>query len=52
MKWRLNFFNLKGIKQTCFEYEWLDDYYKALFPINPSQIVPIQESLDNIVKKI
>ena len=51
MHWRFNFFNLKGIDKTCFATVWAEDYYKALFPLNPNQIVPIQDSLENILKK-
>ncbi len=49
MEWRKNFFNLKGVKQTCFENNWLQDYYQGLFPLNPSQIVPIQPKLEEII---
>lgn len=51
LKWRLNFFNLKGVDETCFEKTWSEDYFKALFPLNPNQIVPIQDSLKNILRK-
>ena len=47
--WRLNFFKLKGVSETCNDKEWLTDYYKALFPLNPSQIVPLQKSLSKIL---
>jgi len=47
--WRLNFFKLKGVSKTCNDKEWLIDYYKALFPLNPSQIVPLQRSLSKIL---
>ena len=49
MQWRLNFFNLPGVQKTCYENEWNEDYNKALFPLNPSQIVPIQKPLEQII---
>ncbi len=50
MKWRLNLFNLKEVRETCFEEKWMEDYYTALFPINPNQIVPLKNSLEKIIK--
>ena len=50
IKWRLNFFNLKEVRETCFEEEWMQDYYTALFPLNPNQIVPLKNSLEKIIK--
>ena len=52
--WRYNFFKLRGISETCSYKNWLQDYYKAIFPLNPSQIIPLQPSLEEIVnsKKI
>ena len=49
INWRLNFFKLKGVSETCNDKEWLIDYYKALFPLNPSHIVPLQTSLSKIL---
>ena len=51
IKWRFNFYNLDGISETCFEESWAEDYFKALFPLNPNQIVPIQPSLEEILAK-
>ena len=51
MEWRFRFFNLKGISNTCYENQWTRDYYKALFPLNPNQIVPIHSSLTEIIDK-
>ena len=50
IKWRLKFFNLKEVRETCFEEEWMQDYYTALFPLNPNQIVPLKNSLEKIIK--
>tara|TARA_B100000131_G_scaffold320992_1_gene370519 strand:- start:1231 stop:2205 length:975 start_codon:yes stop_codon:yes gene_type:complete len=51
MKWRLNFYNYKDIEKTCLPSTWVEDYYKSLFPLNPSQIVPVHDSLRNILEK-
>ena len=50
IKWRLNFFKLSNVKRTCFDNEWKKDYYKALFPLNPNQIIPVLPSLKEIMK--
>ena len=50
VKWRLRFFELSNIAETCFENEWKKDYYKALFPLNPNQIVPVLPSLREIIQ--
>ena len=49
MKWRLKFFELSNISETCFESEWKKDYYKGLFPLNPNQIIPVLPSLKEII---
>ena len=51
MKWRLNFYNLNKVSETCHSATWVEDYYKSLFPLNPNQIIPIHESLTEILKK-
>ena len=51
-KWRLRFFELSSISHTCFEAEWKKDYYKALFPLNPNQIVPVLPSLKEIMQSL
>jgi len=51
-KWRLRFFELSSISNTCFEAEWKKDYYKALFPLNPNQIVPVLPSLKEIMQSL
>jgi len=50
IKWRLRFFELSNVSETCFDYEWKKDYYKALFPLNPNQIIPVLPSLKEIMK--
>ena len=47
--WRYNFFKLRGISETCFYKNWLQDYYQAIFPLNPNQIIPLQPSLEEII---
>ena len=47
--WRYKFFNLGGIEDTCYEGKWLKDYYQAIFPLNPNQLVPLQPSLKEIM---
>ena len=47
--WRYKFFNLKGISKTCTSKSWLKDYYQAIFPLNPNQIVPLQPSLEELI---
>ena len=50
IEWRLNFFKLSNVKRTCFDNEWKKDYYKALFPLNPNQLIPILPSLKEIMR--
>ena len=50
IKWRLKFFELSRVSETCFDSEWTKDYYKALFPLNPNQIVPVLPSLKAIIQ--
>ena len=49
LKWRLRFFKLSKVSQTCIEDEWKRDYYKALFPLNPNQIIPDLPLLKEII---
>ena len=49
VNWRYNFFKLRGISETCSYKNWLQDYYQAIFPLNPNQIIPLQPSLEEIV---
>ena len=52
IKWRLRFFQLTQVSETCFDSEWKKDYYKALFPLNPNQIIPILPSLKEIMQSL
>ena len=47
--WRYNFFNLQGISKTCSYKNWLQDYYQAIFPLNPNQIIPLHPSLEEVI---
>ena len=50
IKWRFKFFTLSNVSETCFDSEWKKDYYKALFPLNPNQIIPVLPSLKEILQ--
>ncbi len=52
IKWRLKFFKLTKVSETCFDSEWKKDYYKALFPLNPNQIIPVLPSLKEIMQSL
>ena len=52
IKWRLRFYKLTKVSETCFDSEWKKDYYKALFPLNPNQIVPVLPSLIEIIQSL
>ena len=52
IKWRLRFFKLTKVSETCFDSEWKKDYYKALFPLNPNQIIPLLPSLREIMQSL
>ena len=50
IEWRLKFFKLSNVNKTCYGNEWINDYYKALFPLNPNQIIPVLPSLEEIMR--
>jgi len=50
IEWRLKFFKLSNVKKTCYDNEWKKDYYKALFPLNPNQLIPVLPSLKEIMR--
>lgn len=39
-RWRQRFHGLPGVAATCSPEAWRTDYFGALFPLNPSGIVP------------
>ena len=49
LKWRKNFFQIPKVKETCNSEIWRNDYFGALFPLNPSNIVPNGPSISTIV---
>ena len=51
IKWRKTIFNLYNIKETCDADAWRKDYFGALFPLNPSSIIPKGESISKIVNQ-
>ena len=50
IEWRLKFFKLSNVSKTCYGNEWKKDYYKALFPLNPNQVIPVLPSLEEIMR--
>ena len=50
IEWRLKFFEFSNLHETCFDNEWKTDYYKALFPLNPNQIIPVLPTLSEIMR--
>jgi len=49
-EWRLKFFKLSNVDKTCHDNEWKKDYYKALFPLNPNQVIPVLPPLKEIIR--
>ena len=50
IEWRLKFFKLSNVDKTSYDNEWKKDYYKALFPLNPNQLIPVLPSLKEIMR--
>ena len=49
INWRKKIFNMKKIQRTCDVNSWRQDYFGSLFPLNPSNIVPLGENLTTII---
>ncbi len=49
IKWRKKIFNMYDIKKTCDVDTWRKDYFGALFPLNPSSIIPKGENIKTII---
>ncbi len=49
LKWRKNFFELPGVSNTCNAMSWRNDYFGALFPLNPNNIVPKGPNINEII---
>ena len=50
IEWRIKFFKISNVDKTCYDNEWKKDYYKALFPLNPIQVIPVLPSLKEIIR--
>ncbi len=48
-RWRQRLFAIPEVAETCDPKAWREDYYGALFPLNPSNIVPTGPDLEEIV---
>ncbi len=49
--WRKKFFAIPKISETCDSDAWRNDYFGALFPLRPSNIVPNAPNLIKIVNQ-
>jgi putative glutathione S-transferase len=47
--WRRRFYSLPGVAATCCPDAWRRDYFGALFPLNPSGIVPAAPEFSTLV---
>ena len=47
--WRRRFFEQPGVTDTCDASAWRQDYFGALFPLNPGGIVPSAPELTRLV---
>ena len=50
--WRARLFALPGVAASCDGEAWRRDYFGALFPLNPSGIVPAGPDLARLVQAI
>lgn len=48
-RWRQRFLALPGVAATCDASAWRNDYFGALFPLNPGGIVPDGPKLSTLV---
>ncbi len=48
-EWRQRFLKLPKVLNTCNSNHWIKDYFGALFPLNPSNILPNAPDLSKIV---
>ena len=49
IEWRKKIFNIQNVKKTCDVDSWRKDYFGALFPLNPSRIIPKGENITTII---
>ena len=47
--WRRRFYGLPGVADTCDGGAWQQDYFGALFPLNPGGIIPSGPDLSTLV---
>ena len=47
--WRRRFYRLPGVAATCDGLAWRQDYFGALFPLNPGGLVPAGPDLSTLV---
>ena len=48
-EWRRRLFVHPGVRDSCDAHDWRQDYFEALFPLNPSGIVPSTPDLIKLV---
>ena len=48
-EWRQKVFALPGVSESCDSQGWKQDYFGALFPLNPSGIVPDGPDLGRLI---
>ena len=48
-EWRQKFLKIEGVSETCNPSNWRNDYFGALFPLNPSNIIPKGPDLMTLV---
>lgn len=48
-RWRIRFFALPGVAATCSADDWRRDYFGALFPLQPSGLIPAGPDLATLV---
>ncbi len=48
--WRSRFWRLPGVAASCWPQAWQRDYFGALFPLNPSGIIPAGPELATLVQ--
>ena len=48
--WRQRFYSQPGVSSTCSPSAWRQDYFGALFPLNPSGIVPTAPDFSRLMQ--
>ena len=47
--WRKRMYQITEVSNTCDSNSWRNDYFGALFPLNPSNIIPQGTNLTKII---